>query len=48
MVRHTARAFVVVEVLHFVLLRVVELLSFVPFSVERSDLMGGPRGAEPP
>ena len=32
----------------FLLLFAVEVLHFVLFSVERSDLVGGPRGAEPP
>ena len=34
--------------LPFLLLFAIDLLYFVLFAVERSDLVGGPRGAEPP
>ena len=34
--------------LPFLLLLTIDLLHFETFSAERSDLLGGPRGAEPP
>ena len=48
MVRHTLGGFVPWGPCCFLLLFVMELLYFVVLSVERSDLVGSPRGAEPP
>ena len=48
MVRHTFGGFLPWGPCRFVSLFAKDLLYFVLFSVERSDLVGGPRGAEPP
>ena len=48
MIWHTLGGFVPWGPCCFLLLFAVMLLYFVLFSVERSDLVGRPRGAEPP
>ncbi len=48
MVRHTFGGFVPWAPVVFLLIFATELLYFVLLSAERSDLVGGPRGAEPP
>jgi len=48
MVRHAFRGFLPWGACCFVVLITMELLYFVPFSVERSDFVGSPSGVEPP